>query len=75
MKSFMFLIMFLLIGAFFIISNEEIRLNNSENVGLFFKEYGSWMDSLARNGKTIAGYVVKMGWLPDGDDIGLESDS
>ena len=61
----MFIIMFLLIGAFFIISNQEIRLNSSENVGLFFKEYAAWFDSLIGNGKTVAGYVIKMGWLPN----------
>ena len=64
MKTFIFLVMFLLIGAFFIISNEEIRLNNSENVGLFFKEYAAWMDDLIGNGRGLAGYVVKMEWLP-----------
>ena len=65
MKTFMFLIMFLLIGAFFIISNENIRLNNSENVDYFFKEYGLWFDSLFSNGKVVVGYVAKMEWLPD----------
>ena len=65
MKILIFVVVFLLIGAFFIISNKEIKLNNSENVGLFFKEYAGWIDSLASNGKTVAGYVIKMGWLPD----------
>jgi hypothetical protein len=57
--------MFLLIGAFFIISNEDIRLNNSENVDFFFKEYVGWIDGLVGNGKGLAGYVVKMEWLPN----------
>tara|TARA_Y100000034_G_C6907733_1_gene421769 strand:- start:1326 stop:1544 length:219 start_codon:yes stop_codon:yes gene_type:complete len=70
MKTFIFIVVFLLIGAFFIISNQEIRLNNSENVGLFFKEYGAWFDSLIGNGKIVAGYVVKMGWLPEDGEIG-----
>ncbi len=64
MKIIMLIIMFLLIGAFFIISNENIRLNNPENINLFFKEYAGWINSLANNGKTVAGYVVKMEWLP-----------
>ena len=59
--------MFLLIGAFFIVSNENIKLNNSENVGLFFREYGSWIDDLFSNSQTVVGYVVKMGWLPDSE--------
>jgi len=65
MKIFMFIIVFLLIGAFFIISNQEIRLNTSENMGIFFKEYASWIDNLSGNGKVVLGYVVKMEWLPN----------
>lgn len=73
MKTFIFLIMFLLIGAFFIISDENIRLNSSENVGLFFKEYGLWIDGLVVNGRVVSGYVVKMEWLP-GEGEGLVED-
>ena len=69
MKTFIFLIMFLLIGAFFIISDENIKLNNSENVGIFFKEYASWIDDLISNGRVVSGYVVKMEWLP-GEEVG-----
>jgi len=65
MKTLIFVILFLLIGAFFIISNENIKLNSSENVGLFFKEYGLWFDKLIGNGKTVAGYVIRNEWLPD----------
>ena len=32
MKTLMFVILFLLIGAFFIISNENIKLDSKENV-------------------------------------------
>ena len=65
MKIIMFVLLFLLIGAFFIISNENIKLNSNENLDLFFKEYGKWADSLFGNGKTVVGYVAKMEWLPD----------
>ncbi len=65
MKVLMFIIMFLLIGAFFIISNENIRLNSRENADLFFKSYAEWMNSLISNGGAVVGYVVKMEWLPD----------
>jgi len=65
MKVLMFVIMFLLIGAFFIISNENIRLNSRENADLFFKSYIGWIDNLIGNGGVVVGYVVKMEWLPD----------
>jgi len=72
MKTFLFIMMFLFVGAFFIISNENIALNSSENMGIFFSEYGEWIDSLFDNGKVVTGYVLKMGWLPGGGDLELE---
>ncbi|MBT4135493.1 hypothetical protein HOD75_03585 [archaeon] len=65
MKILMFLILFLFIGGFFIISNENIPLNNAENIGLFFELYAGWFDNLLDNGKSISGYFVKMEWLPE----------
>jgi hypothetical protein len=65
MKSLMFLVMFLFLGAFFIISNQNIKMDSSENVGQFFSLYGQWIDGLIRNSGKIGGYVVKMEWLPD----------
>ena len=71
MKSLLFILMFFLIGAFFIISNQSIALNSSENISLFFDEYGKWVDSLFGNGKVVVGYVAKMEWLPGGEDLEL----
>jgi hypothetical protein len=65
----MFFIMFLFLGAFFIISNENIRIDNQKDISLFFKEYGQWIDSLIGNGKGVAGYVIKMDWLPGDKNI------
>ncbi len=69
MKTIMIIVIFLLIGAFFIISNENIKLNSKENVNYFFSEYGEWFDKLIDNGRTAAGYVVKMDWLPDEGNV------
>lgn len=65
MKTFVFIVFLLLLGAFFIISNENIKLNSKENILLFFDSYLSWLDKLLDNGKTVSGYVVKMEWLPE----------
>jgi len=65
MKILMFLMFFFLIGAFFIISNEKIKMNTSENVDVFFEKYVDWMDDLADNGKLVIGYVIKSEWLPE----------
>jgi hypothetical protein len=64
MKLLMLFVMFLFIGAFFIISNENIKMNSKENINLFFDKYFSWIDQLGANSKTVVGYVVKMDWLP-----------
>ena len=65
MKTVMFLIVFLLIGAFFIISDENLRMNEAENIKFFLKSYAGWFGDLFDNGGQIAGYVVKMNWLPN----------
>ncbi len=65
MKILIFIILFLFVGAFFIISNENIKMNSSENLDLFFREYCSWFDKLIGNGKNLSGFLIKMEWLPE----------
>jgi len=55
---------FLFIGAFFIISNENLKMNSKENILYFFKEYSTWINKLFNNTKVVVGYVIKMYWLP-----------
>ncbi|MDD5192241.1 MAG: hypothetical protein PHH54_05885 [Candidatus Nanoarchaeia archaeon] len=65
MKTLMFVVLFLLIGAFFIIANENIKLDSKENVYYLFDKYGQWFDKLIGNGRTAVGYAIKMQWLPE----------
>jgi hypothetical protein len=65
MKFLAFLIVFLLIGAFFIISNENLNLDNKNNIDIFLSEYGQWIGKLIDNSRIATGYIVKMGWLPE----------
>ena len=65
MKILMFIVLFLLIGAFFIVSNQNIKLDSKENFNYFLKEYGKWFDQLAENSRSASGYLIKMEWLPD----------
>ena len=65
MKTLMFIILFLLVGAFFIISEQNIKLNNMDNISTFFQIYNSWLINIFDNTKTVSGYVVGMKWLPD----------
>jgi len=71
MKIIMFILLFLFVGAFFIISNDNIKLNNAENVDYFFSLYTQWIDKLSKNSGTVMGYVVKMEWLP-GEETDIE---
>ncbi len=64
MKVLMFLLIFLFFGAFFIVSNNNLKLNTKENVSLFFSSYFSWFDDLTQNTKTLMGSVVRMDWFP-----------
>ena len=65
MRAFVFIVFFLLFGAFFIISENNIKLNNQESIKEFFDEYNEWLVKLTENTKTVSGYVLKMEWLPE----------
>ena len=57
--------MFLLIGAFFIISENNLALRDSENRTKFAELYTSWADKIFDNSRNLAGYVVKLDWMPE----------
>ncbi len=65
MKLITFIVMFLLIGAFFIISENKLALRDSENREKFADLYVSWTNRIFDNSKTMGGYVVKLDWLPE----------
>ena len=65
MKLILFILIFLLTGAFFIISNENLILKNPDNVDKFFSLYAKWIDQLTDNFSGATGYLVKMEWLPN----------
>jgi len=64
MKIAIFVMMFFFIGAFFIISNNNLHLGDSEQRGQFFEDYFNWFAKVFGNVKTATGYVVDMNWLP-----------
>ena len=65
MKIISFVIMFLLIGAFFIISENHLALKDAENREKFQDMYVGWINKIFGNSKTTVGYVVNLDWLPD----------
>ncbi len=65
MKLFIFLIMFLFIGAFFIISQNNLALGNEGAFKSFVSLYENWLDRVYQNTLGISAYVAKLEWMPE----------
>ena len=57
-KIFVFIVFFLLLGGFLIISNENLRLNSGKNIDKFIKEYRVWLDKQMNYSVKITGDVI-----------------
>ncbi len=64
MKIFMILAIFLLLGAFFIVSNNNLALIEDEGREEFRDKYGQWLAGILDNSRDVTAYVVKLDWLP-----------
>jgi cell shape-determining protein MreC len=64
MKILFLILIFLVIGALFIISEKGFFLKNGEGIGDFFKSYSSWIGNLKENSKNVVGYISKLEWFP-----------
>jgi hypothetical protein len=60
----MLIIIFLMIGALFIISTNNLALKDSGNFSKFIGMYVSWLGKVFENTKGISSNVIKMDWLP-----------
>jgi hypothetical protein len=65
MKIILIIVLFLLIGAFFIISNEKIKLTSLKEYNRFIKLYGIWFGNVVENTKQVTAQVIKMDWFPE----------
>ena len=68
MKIIIIFIMFYLIGAFFIISENNLALNKTGNVDKVIGLYSLWLSHLFDNARLMTGDVVRMSWLPEKND-------
>jgi hypothetical protein len=64
MKLAIVLVKLFVLGALFIISNQNLHLLVSEERGVFFDSYSEWIGSLFNQAVDVTGYVVKFEWLP-----------
>ena len=67
MRILMIVLMFFLIGGFFIISNDNLSLGNSEERMEFGEKYFAWVKNIFGNIGAVTGDVVKLEWLPGSD--------
>ena len=64
MKVFLFVLIFFILGALLIISNNNLALYDSSNVGIFLNLYSAWLDDIFSNSFNLVGKVVELDWLP-----------
>jgi hypothetical protein len=64
MKIVMLVVIFLCIGALFLISENNLVLKQHENITKFYSLYANWLNNIADNSIKLSGYIVKMDWLP-----------
>ena len=64
-RTILFIIIFFLLGGFFIISNQSLYLLNPLQTEIFLKTYFNWIGSLFENTINILGNAIKSEWLPE----------
>ncbi|MBS3098668.1 hypothetical protein J4462_00485 [Candidatus Pacearchaeota archaeon] len=65
MKLIIFIVKFLLIGALFIVTNENLALQDQANREIFYIEFQSWISDLSTHIGEITGYIINSEWLPE----------
>jgi len=75
MKLWMILVKFMFIGALFIVSNENLHLNDKEDLDTFFGLYYGWLEQLYSQTLEIGSYVVYSGWLPGEGNVSVIEES
>ncbi|MBU1136110.1 MAG: hypothetical protein KJ559_01220 [Nanoarchaeota archaeon] len=65
MRLIILVLMFLMIGALFIVSENNLALKENKSRQELKTIYLSWFEQLFNNSKNLIGYVVKLEWLPE----------
>ncbi len=64
MRTLIFIIVFFLVAALFIISENNLSLKDEQSRQELQVKYYSWLNKTFVNVKGLTGYVVKLDWLP-----------
>ncbi|MEK6918500.1 MAG: hypothetical protein AABW73_00505 [Nanoarchaeota archaeon] len=65
MRFFTIIIVFLLVGVFFIISEKGLNVASSSDLKILKSDYSSWLLTTAKNSAFFVGQAIKMEWLPE----------
>ena len=64
MKIVLFVMVFFILGALLIISNNNLALYNPLNVKTFLNLYSNWLDGVYSNSLSLSGKIIELDWLP-----------
>ena len=62
MRTITIIIFFLLLGAFFIISEKNLSITKTSDLEILKSNYFSWTEKLINNAAGIVGNTVRMEW-------------
>ena len=65
MKILMFLLIFFILGALIIISNNNLALFNHKNFYEFNRLYFNWLENIFLDAQTITGNIIKLNWFSE----------
>lgn len=65
MKIILFVIIFLLMNMFFIVSNYNLAMNNQKNIKEIMSNYSNWLKKISGNTIKITGKVIELNWAPE----------
>jgi hypothetical protein len=65
MRILVLIMFFFIVGALFIISNNNLAMYDQDNVVTFVDLYLTWLGDITDNFKSITGNVVELRWVPE----------
>jgi len=65
MRIIMIIVMFFVISALFIISNNNLYMYKQESIVKFVDLYLDWINQVFSNSQRVTGEVIRLEWLPE----------
>jgi len=64
MRVLVFVLVFLLLGAFYIVTSHNLSLKNPASFETILVKYLEWFPKIAENIVSITGHAIKLKWMP-----------